>query len=243
MPAGRRRHRYISSLKEAEIQPTTRTTGPMRSPAIRRLAISLTAGTATAVLIIVFGDWRSAPAVGWDVTALVFIVWIWRVTWPLSADGTASHATEEDPNRATADTIILGACVASLVAVGLVLVRGHSAGPVGEALYAGMSLASLAISWFTVHTVYTLRYARLYYAEPVGGIDFNQPDPPSYQDFAYVALTLGMTFQVSDTTLQNSQIRSAALKHALLSYLFGAIILATAINLVAGLGSSGSLVP
>jgi uncharacterized membrane protein len=211
----------------------------MRSPTLRRLAVSLVAGTATAVLVAVFGDWRSAPASGWDVAALVFIVWLWRVIWPLSADGTASHATEEDPNRATADTIILGACVASLVAVGLVLVRGHSAGPVGQALYAGMALASLAISWFTVHTVYTLRYARLYYGEPVGGIDFNQPEPPSYHDFAYVALTLGMTFQVADTNLQNSQMRSAALRHALLSYLFGAIILATAINLVAGLGSSG----
>jgi len=222
-----------------EIQPTTRTTGPMRSPTIRRLAVSLTAGIATTVLVIVFGNWRSAPALGWDAAALVFIVWLWRVIWPLSADGTASHATKEDPNRATADTIILGACVASLIAVGLVLVRGHSAGPGGRALYAGMSLASLAISWFTVHTVYTLRYARIYYGEPVGGIDFNQPDPPSYHDFAYVALTIGMTFQVSDTTLQNSQMRSAALKHALLSYLFGAIILAAAINLVAGLGSSG----
>jgi uncharacterized membrane protein len=212
-----------------------------RSPTMRRLAVSVVAGIATAVLVIVFGDWRSAPAAGWDVAATVFLVWIWRVIWPLSADGTASHATEEDPNRATADTIILGACVASLVAVGLVLVRGHSTGPLGQALYAGMSLLSLAISWFTLHTVYTLRYAQLYYGEPVGGIDFNQQDPPSYHDFAYVALTLGMTFQVSDTSLRNSQLRSAALKHALLSYLFGAIILATAINLVAGLGSSGSL--
>ena len=33
----------------------------------------------------------------------------------------------------------------------------------------------------------------------VGGINFNEDDPPNYSDFAYLALTIGMTFQVSDT--------------------------------------------
>jgi uncharacterized membrane protein len=79
----------------------------------------------------------------------------------------------------------------------------------------------------------------LYYQDPPGGIDFDQQEPPSYRDFAYVALTIGMTFQVSDTSLQNSRIRGAALRQGLLAYFFGAIILATAINLVAGLGANG----
>jgi uncharacterized membrane protein len=84
-----------------------------------------------------------------------------------------------------------------------------------------------------------LRYALLYYAYPEGGIDFNQQERPSYRDFAYLALTVGMTFQVSDTDLQTSQIRATTLRHALLSFLFGAVILASAINLIAGLGSGG----
>jgi uncharacterized membrane protein len=48
-----------------------------------------------------------------------------------------------------------------------------------------------------------------------------------------------MTFQVSDTDLKTPTIRRTALRHALLSYLFGAVILAATVNLVAGLGSSG----
>lgn len=87
-------------------------------------------------------------------------------------------------------------------------------------------------------TIFTLRYARLYYAEPAGRIDFNQDQPPGYRDFAYLALTIGMTFQVSDTSLRNSAVRSTALQHARLSYLFGSIILATAINLVVSLGTA-----
>jgi uncharacterized membrane protein len=70
---------------------------------------------------------------------------------------------------------------------------------------------------------------------PAGGIDFNQQEQPRYSDFAYLAFTIGMTFQVSDTDLETSALRAAALRHALLSYLLGAVILATTINLVAGL--------
>jgi uncharacterized membrane protein len=59
--------------------------------------------------------------------------------------------------------------------------------------------------------------ASMYFAAPAGGNDFNSDSPPRYADFAYVSFTLGMTFQVSDTTLQNSRLRSVVLRHALLS--------------------------
>jgi len=67
-------------------------------------------------------------------------------------------------------------------------------------------------------------------------VDFNEDEPPCYTDFAYLAFTLGMTFQVSDTDLKTKVIRRTALQHALLSYLFGTVIIASMINLVAGLG-------
>ncbi len=46
-----------------------------------------------------------------------------------------------------------------------------------------------------------------------------------------------MTFQVSDTNLQTGSIRATALRQSLLSYLFGSVILASMINLIAGLGT------
>ncbi|GAC1654938.1 MAG: hypothetical protein NVS4B6_31420 [Mycobacterium sp.] len=95
----------------------------------------------------------------------------------------------------------------------------------------------MAASWFAVHTVFTLRYARLYYVAKSAGIDFHQRGDPTYTDFAYVAFTIGMTYQVSDTDLNARDIRSTALAQAMLSFLLGAIILAVTINLVAGLAS------
>ena len=44
-----------------------------------------------------------------------------------------------------------------------------------------------------------------------------------------------MTFQVSDTDFTSKAIRRAALRHALLSYVFGITVIAMTINVVASL--------
>jgi uncharacterized membrane protein len=104
-----------------------------------------------------------------------------------------------------------------------------------KAYLIALGVLSVALSWAMVHTVFTLRYARTYYLKPEGGVDFNESDPPTYLDFAYLALSIGMTFQVSDTNLTSKPIRRIALTHAVLSYLFGVVIVALAINVVASL--------
>ena len=96
-------------------------------------------------------------------------------------------------------------------------------------------LVSVLLAWAVVHTIFTLRYARLFYASPVGGLRFGEDDPPDYADFAYVAFTIGMTFQVSDTEISKRPIRRAAIHHALLSYVFGTMILGVVVNSIAAL--------
>jgi uncharacterized membrane protein len=141
----------------------------------------------------------------------------------------------DDRSPPVADILILMANVASLVAVGYLIVQGHSTHGARQALLAGLAVVSVAVSWALVHTLYMLRYAVLYYSGEVGGINFNQPESPSFIDFAYLAFTIGMTYQVSDTNLETRRIRIAALGHALQSFVFGSVILATVVNLVAGL--------
>jgi uncharacterized membrane protein len=70
-----------------------------------------------------------------------------------------------------------------------------------KGLLVGMSVASIVLAWAVVHTVYTLRYAKLFYEGKPEGVDFNDDASPDYGDFLYLALTIGMTFQVSDTNL------------------------------------------
>jgi uncharacterized membrane protein len=133
------------------------------------------------------------------------------------------------------DLLLVCGSVMSLVAVGLVLVKAHHETGADKVLLVGMSVASIVLAWATVHTVYTLRYAKLYYAGGPPAVQFHDPRAPSYPDFAYLALTIGMTFQVSDTDLRTTAFRRLAIRHALLSYMFGVLIIAATINLIAGL--------
>jgi uncharacterized membrane protein len=95
-----------------------------------------------------------------------------------------------------------------------------------------LAILAVALGWATVHTVYTLHYAHLYFGDDApGGLDFNG-DKPDYRDFAYFGFTVGMTWQVSDTDVQKKAIRRTVLHHALLAYLFGTVIVAVTINLV-----------
>jgi uncharacterized membrane protein len=206
-------------------------------PRVTRLGISAAIGLVAGVLTAVFGNWVYAPSVGWDVLALVFTSTVWFGILAMSAETTARRATREDTSRPVSDVLTLGAAVASLAAVGIVLVRAHHTHGAVQIGLATLGLVSIAVSWLTVHTIFTLRYAQLYYTEPVGGIDFNEPELlPTYKDFAYLAFTVGMTYQVSDTNLKTSNVRHTALRHGLLSYLFGSLILAAAVNIIAGLG-------
>ena len=173
--------------------------------------------------------------IGFAAGAAVYLVWVWPVIWPMNARRTAAEALREDPGTKLADLVIVICSLASLVAAGLLLAGGSSSGSGGKFGQAGLTVLSVAAAWAMVHTNFTLRYARLYYTGTDGGIDFNEDDPPQYSDFAYLAFTIGMTFQVSDTDLQTKTIRASALRQALLSYLFGVVIIASVINLVAGL--------
>jgi uncharacterized membrane protein len=204
-----------------------------------RGVVMVVAGLLTACLVGFTGAWAYAPLAGWDVAAIVFITWVWIMFATSNAAATASHATHEDPGTAPTDAIVLIAAVASLVAVGVLLSSASAAKGSAQDLLAGFGVASIALSWGAVHTLFTLRYARLYYAGRPAGINFNQTIQPRYLDFAYVSFTIGMTFQVSDTDLETPAIRATALRQGLLSYLFGAVILAGTINLISGLASGG----
>lgn len=179
--------------------------------------------------------WFAAVLLGWDVAAALFLGRTWTSVLRLDPAESASLATREDPSRATADLILILAAVASIAGVGFTLTRAGAAhgGAIGALL--ALAVVSLVTSWLVVHTVFTLRYARLYYEGDAGGIDFNQDEPPVYSDFAYLAFTIGMTFQVSDTDIGTRALRRAALRHALLSYLFGAVLLAMTVNVGASL--------
>jgi uncharacterized membrane protein len=192
-------------------------------------------GIVVAAAVVVFGAPRWAFSAGWTVASAVYVF----TAIPLlrmDGDGTRRSAAREDPRRTVSDILLVAASLASVVALVVVLASAkHLTGTPKDAA-AMLGAISVAFSWLLVQTLFTLRYAELYYSLDAGGIDFNQKERPRYTDFAYFAITVGMTYQVSDTTITSSRIRGTTLRHALLSFFFGTVVIASVVNLVAGLG-------
>ncbi|WP_319437583.1 DUF1345 domain-containing protein [Mycobacterium sp. RTGN5] len=179
---------------------------------------------------------------GWTALALIFTGWTWLVLWPFDFDETQRHAGQEEPLPWVVTALVLGGATASLVGVWVLLGRSQeaSAGVPHDSGAGWMAVGSVVLSWLTIHTLYAIIYAKHYFdprqAAP-GGIDFNSPpgqeDHPCFKDFFYVGFAVGMSFAISDTNLTSTRMRATALGHGLLSFVFGAIIVASVVNLIA----------
>lgn len=203
-----------------------------------RLVVALFIGIVIALIGFLLHFGAISILIGWEVAVIVFILWIWFIIWPMGHKRTSDFAQREDPGTVGVDILLILASLASLGAVGYALFEAHATDNTGRQLLLTLiSLFSVVVSWTLVHTIYALRYARFYYSKEVDGtIDFNKEHKPAYSDFIYVAFTVGMTYQVSDTDLIGTEFRKTVLRHAILSYVFGTVIVATTISLIAGLG-------
>lgn len=208
------------------------------APALRRAVIVASIGLLVALALLLFMTWKLAAVGGWDAAALAFLL----TTWPIIIRADSSHtellATREDETRGTAAVLLVGAGVTSLLGVGFTLsTAGRQSGSI-RVLLIGIAILTVLLSWTVVNTVFTLRYADLQFLSTTGGIGFGDQSVqgrPTYRDLAYVAFTIGMTYQVSDTAISDPRIRGTVLTHAILSYLFGVVIVAGSVNLIAGL--------
>ncbi|GAA1482911.1 DUF1345 domain-containing protein [Gordonia sinesedis] len=203
------------------------------SPAFRLVSsplVGLVAGVVTAVAGAGVG---TALLVGMAVAFGVFVTEGWVVLWPMDGEQTRRNAVREDYPHRVDELVVVLASVGALLGIGALLIaRGSQAGW----FPATMALIGVFLAWASLHLMYATRYANIYYTrQPAGGIDFNSNALPTFADFLCFSYNLGMTYQVSDTNVSNPTIRSVVLRQCLLSYIFGAVILATTINLVAGI--------
>lgn len=155
------------------------------------------------------------------------------------------EAHAKDSSRTVIFLFVIATAFASLFAI-LLLLKNPSSNPEEE--FSGMviiPLACVAGSWWLLHTVFTLRYAHLYYCDmehhdggksvKPEGLDFPNEKEPDYLDFTYFSFVIGMTFQVSDVQIISRRIRRLAWMHSVLAFAFNTFIVAFTINIIAGL--------
>jgi len=199
-----------------------------------RLGTAALVGIAAGVAMVLLTNLPLAVLSGIAAMATTFVVTGFVALWPMDAAATRRHARRESFRPVVEELVIVATALGALAGIVVLLILGRST--TGHAA-AAVGLLGVFMCWAMLHLMYAARYALLYYTEPVGGIDWNDDDPPSYKDFSYFSFNLGMTYQVSDTSISGSVFRSVVLRHCLLSYLFGTVILAATINLVAGIVS------
>lgn len=203
----------------------------------RRALICVAIGAVTGIVAGAAIAPRLGPLVAWCTAGGIGLAWVWRICWPQDAEGTERLAREESFSHITDDAIIT-ACLASIggVVVALIQSRNQTGDAVSVALVI-LGVLGTIIAWALVNTVYALKYARMYFVdEHGGGFDLKQHEPPVYSDFAHLAFTIGMSYSGAEIQPTSSAVRRKALPHALLSYLFGTVLIAVAINLVTNLG-------
>ena len=158
----------------------------LRETVAVRILVAVVLGVAIALAVGNTLGWRFA-ILGWIATAGLYVVWTRLLLGGMDADQTREFVTREDPTRWVADAVVVTASIASLAGVGYVEAAGSHYG--AKALVAALvGILTVAASWFAVHTLFTVHYARLYYSGEPGGINFHDPEPPRFRDFAYLGL-------------------------------------------------------
>ena len=178
--------------------------------------------------------WVLALLLGFDAGALVFLLMTARVFGRTSAAAMRQHAQQQDVGR----TGVLWSSVALSCMVMMALwveLRGESG--VGSVLAMLAAAATIILSWLYMNMIFALHYAHGYYGHRNAmhkGLDFPGTEDPDYWDFAYFALVLGMTFQVSDVQIVNRRLRRTALTHSVIAFFFNVFIIAISVNVAAG---------
>ncbi len=174
----------------------------------------------------------------WDLYAMVILLMAWVTICTANPRDIQRRARLQDSSRTFIFIFIIVAACMSLLAVMLVL-REHKALQKSGGLHLFMAALAVIESWLLIHTVFTLRYAHIFYRSNLEGsgkgLTFPGGHNPDYQDFAYFSFVVGMTCQVSDVNVTSRAMRRLALLHGLLSFTFNTAILALSINIVSGL--------
>jgi uncharacterized membrane protein len=207
---------------------------------VTRLLLSL--GLATIVEVFAAQNqmqWLSALLVSWSAfsISMVSLSWITFFTVP-DIDVYLDSRRQDESGAAIFAIVVISVCFSL---TGILALRTNLPVHGSKALHEAISIISLASSWILLHTIFTLHYARLFYADdPSGnkpqlaGLSFPEEDKPDYLDFAYFSFVIGMTFQVSDVEITRRLLRKLVLAHSLISFVFNTVIVALTISVLSG---------
>lgn len=202
-------------------------------PAYARLGISIVVSVVVLLTLPSTLLLRLRLVAGWDAFALTALTLIWLTILKLEPAHIRKVAQTEDPSRTVSLILILFGATAALLAVLVLLQSSMTMQYMGKLTAIALALSAVMLAWFLIHTVFTLKYAHIYYGadEKPGGVEFPDGDDcPEYLDFAYFAFVIGMTAQTSDVTITSREMRRSVLLHGIVSFGFNTAVVALSIG-------------
>jgi uncharacterized membrane protein len=147
------------------------------------------------------------------------------------------RSSYEDEGMILIVLLTLGAIALSLGSI-FALVNAPS---LRAPLLLALTVASVPLGWFTLHTLAAFHYAHLYYAKEAdggdpgdaGGLAFPATKEPATWDFLYFSFVVGMTAQVSDVQVLSTAMRRLTLAHGVTAFFFNTVLVALAVNVAA----------
>lgn len=218
----------------------------MNAPLHRRRAFYFAAAAGAAAWLA--GAWLApalAVTIGADVFFALYLVLALGSIRRLTADFLKHNADSEDEPVWVIFSITLATAIVAIVSLFVLINRKTSAGPIAL----GLTLASLPLGWFTIHTMAALHYAHLYWQRPTArqagketiekprrGLEFPGTMEPGGLDFLYFAFVIAMAAQTSDVVISHPYLRFTCLIHSIVSFIFNTVLVAAAVNVVVSLG-------
>jgi len=138
----------------------------------------------------------------------------------------------------------------------MAVVIGGAVRVAGDKEQAGMAailaLATVALSWTFVHTIFAFHYAHAFYAPAAtagsrgkgkaqdrGGLIFPGGEDPDYWDFVHFSTIIGVAQQTADIQISDRNLRRTATVHSVTAFLFNTVVVALTVNLAVSLLGGG----
>lgn len=208
-------------------------------PRVLRPGYRLVASIVTAILAFriskpLLPDASYRVLLAWDAGVICLLTLIAVMMWRTEACDTLRRARKEETSNIVVLMATVLAVAGALVDIGYGLPKSRNLSPSLRLFDIAQSVAGVFLAWLLLHVMYSLHYAKLYYAEighgdtkafKKGFVFPGNQDEVDYWDFVYYSFTIAMCFQTSDVMVTSGYMRRLTIFHAVVAYFFALAIL------------------
>jgi len=119
--------------------------GPGAS-SLQRVIVAFAIGAVVGIGLAFVSPWQFAVPAGWSAGHAVFLVVVWLHLRRMSPDEVEAWAAREDDTRATVSALLVGAAVASIVAVAFALRKATQTFGFQEFALTAVALVTVVVS-------------------------------------------------------------------------------------------------